>query len=179
MFWIQAGCPHLNPEFLAALQPVYDLDHLILEAFPLLTEQVVFLIDYQLYGLAYQDFSSWVQTLVPFLEAVRQGQSGSTLICDQTGFDSEWTARPEGEQLDLHIQWIGGPEEKSIDVQVNREHFIREWKEPLLRVRHSLAPFVHLMENREDWEALVRLTDEIEGQGMLYGGIPEWELPTV
>ncbi len=177
MFWIQAGCPHLDPEFLAAPPPVHDLGHLISEAFPLLTEEMIFCIDHQLYRLAYQDLSSWMEELVPFLDDLRQQRNSHTSICDQSSFDSEWTARSEGESLHLHVQWELVTGERTSAFQVNRWHFLREWKEALMRVRQNLAPFVHLLKNGEDWEALVRFTDEIEGRGMLYGGIAEWELP--
>ena len=60
---------------------------------------------------------------------------------------------------------------------MNRGHFLREWKGPLTRVREDLAPFAHLLEDDAEWTALVRLTDAIDGQGMLYGGLPEWALP--
>lgn len=177
MFWIQAGCPRLHPEFLADPKPVYDLGELVSSAYTYWTEDVIFCIEHQLYRLAYADFSSWIQELVPFLDGIRRGEGGHTSLYDQSGFDSEWMVRLEGERLHVHVRWDPHGAFTDMDFTVNRGHFLREWKEPLMRVRQDLAPFADLIENPEHWEDLVRFTDAVEGRGMLYGGTLEWDLP--
>lgn len=177
MFWIQAGCPRLNPEFLADPQPVDDLGHLIGDAYPLLAEDVIVSINHQLYRLAYQDFNVWIDELVPFLNEIWQGRDSQTALHDQSSFDSEWTVQVQGERLQVGVRWDPFAEGQIVNFVVNRGHFLREWKEALMRLRLDLAPFAHLLMHREDWDALVAWTDAIEGRGSRYGGIPEWELP--
>ncbi|WP_221090483.1 hypothetical protein [Deinococcus aquaedulcis] len=176
MFWIQAGCPRLNPAFLAEPQPAEDLGMLIAQAYPLLAEAVIVAIDHQFHPLAYQDFSTWIGELVAFLSAIHQGQGSHTALHDQSSFDSDWTGKLDGENLHVRVCWDPFGKQHTAEFLVDRGHFLREWKEALMRVRTDLAPFVYLLQHKAEWDALVRLTDEIGGRGMLYGGVPEWEL---